>query len=199
MGSRCLETTSDTHKKMTALSSILIIFLAITPYCMGSDTPDLTQDFLQNTLEFLYEIDQNQFGNENENASTNVVIKTFRSAVKTFIDECKKSIRKLEFIYEKDKNQQEKENLNGNVANRTITGFIEAVIEESENSVSADFPTFVEGIIFALLLFPLGFIFVPLFAAGSMLVVMSVIMIALPFLIVSSIIFSLLLLPLGVI
>merc|ERR1712061_500376 len=131
MGSRCSETTLDTHKKMTALSSILIIFLAITPYCMGSDTPDLTQDFLQNTLEFLYEIDQNQY--ENENASANVVIKTFRSAIKTLIDECKKSIRKLEFIYEKDKNQQEKENLNGNVANRTITRVIEEVMDESEN------------------------------------------------------------------
>merc|ERR1712141_694458 len=112
-----------TQENMTTLSSILIIFLAITPYCMGSDTPDLTQDFLQNTLEFLYEIDQNQYGNENENAnaSANVVIKTFRSAIKTFIDECKKSIRKLEFIYERDKNQHEKEDLNGNVANRTIT------------------------------------------------------------------------------
>merc|ERR1712062_848403 len=145
---------------------------------MGSDTPDLTQDFLQNTLEFLYEIDQNQYGNEN--ASANVVIKTFRSAIKTFIDECKKSIRKLEFIYEKDKNQHEKEDLNGNVANRTITNIIEAVIDENENSVSEALPEFVEVIIFALLLFPLGFIFVPLFAACSRVVVMSLIMIALP-------------------
>merc|ERR1712038_207249 len=121
-------------QEMAALSSILIICFAITPYCMGSDTPDLTQDFLQNTLEFLYEIDQNQYENENENASANVVIKTFRSAIKTLIDECKKSIRKLEFIYEKDKNQQEKENLNGNVPNRTITRVIEEVMDESENS-----------------------------------------------------------------
>merc|ERR1712018_468585 len=115
---------------------------------MGSDTPDLTQDFLQNSaqaLEFLNEIDQNQYGNENASANVviNKVFKTFRSVIETLIDECKNSIRKLELIYEKDKNQEEKEDLNGNIANRTITDLIDLIFDESENSVSEDFPTFV--------------------------------------------------------
>merc|ERR1712241_1262817 len=116
--------------------------------------------------------------------------------IETVMDESENSTRE---VYEIDKNQHEKEDLNGNLANRTITNVIEAVIDESENSMSETLPEFVEVVIFALLLFPLGFIFVPLFAAGWMLVVMSVIMIALPFLIISSIIFAMLLFPLGVI
>jgi len=92
---------------MLSSFAILIVCFTIAPCSMGIDTLDLTQDFLQNTLDSLNEVDQNQYENknENENASGNVVIKTFKSAIKTLIEESQNSVRELEFIDKMDKNQ----------------------------------------------------------------------------------------------
>merc|ERR1712200_241067 len=92
-----------TQKDMHCSSVIWIVCVTIS-FSMGSDTIDLTQDFLQNTLDSLNEVDQNQ--HRNESTSGSVVIKTFKNAIKTLIEESKNSVRpKLEFIDKVDKKQ----------------------------------------------------------------------------------------------
>merc|ERR1712027_234720 len=85
-------------------STIILIVSFTISFSMGSDTIDLTQDFLQNTLDSLNEVDQIQ--HRNESTSGSVVIKTFKNAIKTLIEESKNSVKqKLEFTDKVDKKQ----------------------------------------------------------------------------------------------
>merc|ERR1711994_381429 len=96
--------TSLTTRKNMHFSTVILIACSTMGFSMGSDTIDLTQDFLQNTLDSLNEVDQNQ--HRNESTSGSVVIKTFKNAIKTLIEESKNSVRpKLEFIDKVDKKQ----------------------------------------------------------------------------------------------
>merc|ERR1712223_751088 len=96
--------TSLTIRKTMHRSSVILIVCVTISFSLGSDTIDLTQNFLQNTLDSLNEVDQNQ--NRNESTSGSVVIKTFRNAIKTLIEESKNSVKqKLEFIDKVDKKQ----------------------------------------------------------------------------------------------
>jgi len=175
---------------------------------MGSDTIDLTQDFLQNTLDSLNEVDQNQ--HRNESTSGSVVIKTFKNAIKTLIEESKNSVKpKLEFIDKVDKKQSISKvknvtsgnwdftigkwnitgnwnsntagNWNSNAGNKTLTRLFETVFDEDFGDYD-DFETiFGEAIpkIDELIDGPL----VPFFAIGLTLVM---VMFALPFLMMTS-------------
>merc|ERR1712223_213007 len=96
--------TSLTIRKNMHYSTVILIVCFTISFSMGSDTIDLTQDFLQNTLDSLNEEDQNQ--NRNESTSGSIVIKTFKNAIKTLIEESKNSVKqKLEFIDKVDKKQ----------------------------------------------------------------------------------------------
>merc|ERR1712012_323583 len=154
---------------------------------MGSETIDLTQDFLQNTLDSLNEVDQNQ--NRNESTRGGVVIKTFKNAIKTLIEESKNSVKpKLEFIDKVDKKQSISKvknvtsgNWNSNAGNKTLTRLFETMFDEDFGDYD-DFETiFGEAIpkIDELIDGPL----VPFFAIGLTLVM---VMFALPFLMMTS-------------
>merc|ERR1712062_359590 len=101
--------TSLTTRKNMHFSTVILIACSTISFSMGSDTIDLTQDFLQNTLDSLNEVDQNQ--HRNESTSGSVVIKTFKNAIKTLIEESKNSVKpKLEFIDKVDKKTIYKQN-----------------------------------------------------------------------------------------
>merc|ERR1711976_1152683 len=85
--------TSLTIRKNMHFSTVILIVCFTISFSTGSDTIDLTQDFLQNTLDSLNEVDQNQ--HRNESTSGSVVIKTFKNAIK----------KKLEFTDKVDKKQ----------------------------------------------------------------------------------------------
>merc|ERR1711976_606642 len=89
--------TSLTIRKNMHFSTVILIVCFTISFSTGSDTIDLTQDFLQNTLDSLNEVDQNQ--HRNESTSGSVVIKTL-------IEESKNSVKqKLEFTDKVDKKQ----------------------------------------------------------------------------------------------
>merc|ERR1712027_234153 len=182
-------------------SSVFLIVCFTISFSFGSDTIDLTQDFLQNTLDSLNEVDQNQ--HRNESTSGSVVIKTL-------IEESKNSVKqKLEFIDKVDKKQSINKvrnatsgnwdftfgkwnitgnwnsstagNWNSNPGNNTLTRIFEKVFDEDFGDYD-DFETiFGEAIpkIDELIDGPL----VPFFAIGLILVM---VMFALPFLMMTS-------------
>merc|ERR1712027_39545 len=182
-------------------SSVFLIVCFTISFSFGSDTIDLTQDFLQNTLDSLNEVDQNQ--HRNESTSGSVVIKTL-------IEESKNSVKqKLEFIDKVDKKQSINKvrnvtsgnwdftfgkwnitgnwnsstagNWNSNPGNNTLTRIFETVFDEDFGDYD-DFETiFGEAIpkIDELIDGPL----VPFFAIGLTLVM---VMFALPFLMMTS-------------
>merc|ERR1712079_301276 len=207
MGSQYSQTSLTIRKNMHYSTVILIVCFTIS-FSMGSDTIDLTQDFLQNTLDSLNEVDQNQ--NRNESTSGSIVIKTFKNAIKTLIEESKNSVKqKLEFIDKVDKKQSVnkiknatsgnwdftigKWNITGNwnsstggywnsnPGNNTLTRIFETVSDEDFGDYDAFETIFDEAIpkIDELIDGPL----VPFFAIGLTLVM---VMFALPFLMMTS-------------
>merc|ERR1711976_845376 len=112
--------TSLTIRKNMHFSTVILIVCFTISFSTGSDTIDLTQDFLQNTLDSLNEVDQNQ--HRNESTSGSVVIKTFKNAIKTLIEESKNSVKqKLEFTDKVDKSQSVKKVKNATCGNWDFT------------------------------------------------------------------------------
>merc|ERR1711976_274588 len=192
------ETSLNIRKNMHFSTVILIVCFTIS-FSFGSNTIDLTQDFLQNTLDSLNEVDQNQ--HRNESTSGSVVIKTFKNAIKTLIEESKNSVKqKLEFTDKVDKKQSVNKvknatsgnwdftignwnsstggYWNSNLRNNTLTRIFETVFDEDFDDYETIFGEAIPKID-ALIDGPL----VPFFAIGLTLVM---VMFALPFLMMTS-------------